>query len=80
MKGDIEEEKLHGDLLKIRHSHHRVEAAMEGEAEADQIRKFMEGLPEDVNSATVLAMWNTLRKIDSIKYSPVIISISKPSF
>lgn len=30
MKGEIEEEKLNGELLKIRHDHHRAAALMEG--------------------------------------------------
>eukprot|EP01129_Flabellula_baltica_P011460 TRINITY_DN5024_c0_g1_i1.p1 TRINITY_DN5024_c0_g1~~TRINITY_DN5024_c0_g1_i1.p1 ORF type:complete len:603 (-),score=159.77 TRINITY_DN5024_c0_g1_i1:28-1836(-) len=66
MKGDIEEEKLHGELLKIRHSHHRTEAAMEGEAEADQLRMFLQGL-EDVQDPVKFEFWSTLRKLDSIR-------------
>jgi len=66
MKGDIEEEKLHGELLKIRHSHHRAEAAMEGEAEADQLRMFLKGLP-DVPDNTKFAFWTTLRRLDAIR-------------
>eukprot|EP01130_Rhizamoeba_saxonica_P006879 TRINITY_DN275_c0_g1_i1.p1 TRINITY_DN275_c0_g1~~TRINITY_DN275_c0_g1_i1.p1 ORF type:complete len:569 (+),score=137.82 TRINITY_DN275_c0_g1_i1:64-1770(+) len=67
MKGDIEEEKLNGELLKIRHSHHRTEAAMEGEAEADQISMFMNGIPENVDEETKFSFWGTLRKIDAIR-------------
>eukprot|EP01130_Rhizamoeba_saxonica_P006880 TRINITY_DN275_c0_g1_i2.p1 TRINITY_DN275_c0_g1~~TRINITY_DN275_c0_g1_i2.p1 ORF type:complete len:413 (+),score=132.05 TRINITY_DN275_c0_g1_i2:984-2222(+) len=67
MKGDIEEEKLNGELLKIRHSHHRTEAAMEGEAEADQISMFLNGMPEDIPDSRKFGFWNTLRKIDAIR-------------
>jgi len=66
MKGDIEEEKLHGELLKIRHSHHRTEAAMEGEAEADQLRMFLQGLG-DVDDSVKFEFWSTLRKLDAIR-------------
>eukprot|EP00028_Trichosphaerium_sp_Am-I-7-wt_P010137 CAMPEP_0168537786 /NCGR_PEP_ID=MMETSP0405-20121227/20620_1 /TAXON_ID=498012 /ORGANISM="Trichosphaerium sp, Strain Am-I-7 wt" /LENGTH=595 /DNA_ID=CAMNT_0008566585 /DNA_START=52 /DNA_END=1839 /DNA_ORIENTATION=- len=65
MKGDIEQEKLHGELLKIRHSHHVAEATMEGEAEADQIKNYLDGL-EGIDMETKLQMWNTLRKLDSL--------------
>jgi len=67
MRGQIEEEKLHGELLKIRHDHHRAEAAMEGEAEADQLRMFLEGLEEISNDKKFL-FWSTLRKLDALKF------------
>lgn len=37
LQGDIEEEKLNGELLKVRHGHHRAESVMVGEAEADRV-------------------------------------------
>eukprot|EP01128_Nolandella_sp_AFSM9_P007321 TRINITY_DN397_c1_g1_i1.p1 TRINITY_DN397_c1_g1~~TRINITY_DN397_c1_g1_i1.p1 ORF type:complete len:782 (-),score=197.04 TRINITY_DN397_c1_g1_i1:116-2305(-) len=67
MKGSIEEEKLNGELLKIRHSHHRTEAAMQGEAEADQLNMFLQGLP-DVPAERKYAMWHTLRQLDQINF------------
>jgi len=66
MRGQIEEEKLHGELLKIRHDHHRAEAGMEGEAEADQLRMFLDGL-EDIPNETKYIFWSTLRKIDALR-------------
>lgn len=66
MKGDIEEEKLNGELLKIRHDHHRAEALMEGEAEADQVTAFLKGLGS-VPFDQQVQMWATLRKLDGIK-------------
>jgi len=68
MRGDIEEEKMKGDLLKIKHDHHRAKSLMEGEAEADQIKAFLKGL----NNATVsmdvqIAMWNSLKRLDGIQ-------------
>jgi len=66
VKGDIEEEKLHGELLQIRHSHHRAEAAMEGEAEADQLRSFLQGLP-NIPDDIKYSFWTTLRRLDSVK-------------
>lgn len=65
MKGDIEEEKLNGTLLGIRHDHHRAEALMEGEAEADQINAFLKGI-SNVPFEHQMTMWATLRKLDGI--------------
>jgi len=67
MKGDIECEKMNGDLLKIKHDHHRAEALMEGEAQADMIKSFLKGL----DSASVpfeiqVSMWQTLQKMESV--------------
>eukprot|EP01114_Cavostelium_apophysatum_P005496 TRINITY_DN1655_c0_g1_i1.p1 TRINITY_DN1655_c0_g1~~TRINITY_DN1655_c0_g1_i1.p1 ORF type:complete len:597 (+),score=224.73 TRINITY_DN1655_c0_g1_i1:141-1931(+) len=67
MKGDIDAEKMNGDLLKIKHDHTRAAALMDGEAQADQIRAFMKGLdtisiPFDMQ----IHMWQTLRKLDAV--------------
>lgn len=61
MRGDIEEEKLNGQLLSIRHEHHRAEALMEGEAEADQVNAFLKGLG-NVPFDHQLQMWGADRK------------------
>ena len=39
---------------------------MKGEAEADQLRMFMEGLPT-MNTETKNYYWSTLRKMESIQ-------------
>ena len=67
MKGDIEEEKLNGELLKIRHGHHRMEAGMEGEAEADHTLLFYQGLPEGMSDERKFQMWHVLRQLDQIR-------------
>ncbi len=60
-QGDIEEEKLNGELLKIRHDHHRAEALMNGEAEADHIRAFVKGLEAaNVPFDTQVNMWQAV--------------------
>jgi len=67
MKGEIEAEKLNGELLKIRHDHHVQQALMEGEAEADHIKAFLKGLGSvSVPFDTQLTMWQSLRKLDGI--------------
>jgi len=67
MKGDIESEKLNGDLLKVKHDHHRAEALMEGEAQSDMIKSFLKGLetanvPFDIQ----VSMWQALQKMESV--------------
>jgi len=68
MKGDIEEEKLNGELLRIRKDHQKAEAQIEGEGQADQIKAFLKGLEtHGVPFDTQVGMWQTLRKVDSIR-------------
>jgi len=67
MKGDIECEKMNGDLLKIKHDHHRAEALMEGEAQADMIKSFLKGLETaNVPFEIQVSMWQTLQKMESV--------------
>ena len=40
---------------------------MEGEAEADQLTMFLNGLPEDLDDEVKFEFWKTLRKLDSIR-------------
>lgn len=68
MKGDIEEEKLNGELLRIRKDHQKAEAQIEGEGQADQIKAFLKRLDShSIPFDTQLQMWQTLRKVDSIR-------------
>lgn len=68
MKGDIEEEKLNGELLRIRKDHQKAEAQIEGEGQADQIKAFLKGLDNHgVSFDNQVHMWQTLRKVDSIR-------------
>lgn len=64
LRGDIEEERMRGDLLRIKHSHHRDEALMEGEAEADRCKAFINGLSDVVDVQDALKLFNTLRKVE----------------
>ena len=64
LRGEIDEERLRGDLLEIRHSHHRSEALMEGEAEADRCKAFITGMNGVVSKEEAVQMFNTLRKVD----------------
>lgn len=64
IRGDIDEERLRGDLLDIRHAHHRSEALMEGEAEADRCKAFIKGLSEIVSTEEAVQLFNTMRKVE----------------
>merc|ERR1711971_1426883 len=67
MQGQIEQEKLNGDLLAIQHEHCKVEARVRGEAEADQFAAFVEGVSKAVPKLEDrLNAWQTLRKQDAL--------------
>jgi len=68
LKGDIEEEKIIGELLKIKHGHHRDEALMDGQAEADKVNAFLTGLENTVPDIEKrIALFNTLQKVEALK-------------
>merc|ERR1711881_816499 len=48
MQGQIEQEKLNGELLEIQHQHSQAEAKVCGSAEADKIAAFIDGLDKSV--------------------------------
>lgn len=67
MQGQIEQEKLNGDLLKIQYQHSRDESEVSGRAEAKRIAAFMDGLKALVEKPQDrMDMWGVLRKIDAL--------------
>merc|ERR1711934_1206663 len=67
MQGQIEQERLNGELLEIQHQHSKDEARVQGCAEADRIAAFVKGLEKDVpRLEDRVAMWQTLRKTDAL--------------
>mmetsp|Transcript_124872 Transcript_124872/g.243066 ORF Transcript_124872/g.243066 Transcript_124872/m.243066 type:complete len:792 (-) Transcript_124872:425-2800(-) len=67
MQGQIEQEKLNGQLLGIQHEHSQAEAKVNGAADADRITAFINGLEESVPKLEDrIAMWQTLRKTDAL--------------
>jgi len=67
MQGQIEQEKLNGELLEIQHEHSKQEAAVSGAAEAERVKAFVQGLAEDVPKLEDrMKMWQTLRKEDAL--------------
>merc|ERR1711881_351404 len=67
MQGQIEQERLNGELLDIQHQHSQDEAKVHGSAEADRIAAFISGLDKDVPLLQDrISMWQTLRKTDAL--------------
>jgi regulator of protease activity HflC (stomatin/prohibitin superfamily) len=67
LAGDIESEQLKGQLLAIQREHSRLEALIDGEAEALRVQAFFDGVGEQVDIADKIALFNTLRKQDVIE-------------
>merc|ERR1712151_1059438 len=67
MQGQIEQQKLNGDLLGIQHQHTREEAKSAGNAEAERVAAFMAGLSAEVPDLTDrISIWQTLRKKETL--------------
>lgn len=67
MQGQIEQERLNGDLLKIQHEHTTEEAEVKGKAEAARIAAFISGLQQSVTKAEDRTkMWQVLRKTEAL--------------
>merc|ERR1712072_1488720 len=68
MQGQIEQEKLNGDLLTIQHEHAKNEAAVSGTSEAERVTSFLKELEKQVPDLQErIHMWQVLRKTDSLK-------------
>mmetsp|Transcript_18621 Transcript_18621/g.53354 ORF Transcript_18621/g.53354 Transcript_18621/m.53354 type:complete len:704 (+) Transcript_18621:56-2167(+) len=66
-QGQIQQEQMNGDLLKIQHEHTTDEAKVTGCAEAARIAAFMDGLKDVVpKNEDRVAMWQVLRKTEAL--------------
>lgn len=65
LHGQIESEQVRGDLLQIQRDHSRTEALIDGEAEAQKVQAFFDGLG-DLPIEEKIALFNTLRKEDML--------------
>lgn len=67
MQGQIEQEKLNGELLAIQHDHSKTEASVSGAAESERCAAFLQGLEASVpNLQERISMWQVLRKTDAL--------------
>merc|ERR1711879_1017634 len=68
MQGQIEQEKLNGDLLSIQHEHQQSEAQVSGAAEAERVAAFIKKLEAEVPKLEDrISMWQLLRKTDALQ-------------
>jgi len=67
MQGQIEQERLKGELLAIEHEHSQSESKVQGSAEAEKVAAFIGGLEKQVpRLEDRMTMWQTLRKTDAL--------------
>jgi regulator of protease activity HflC (stomatin/prohibitin superfamily) len=66
LQGEIAAEEMKGQLLETRRENVQAAARMEGAGEAERVRAFFEGLGDELSPADKVALFNTLRKQESI--------------
>jgi len=67
MQGQIEQSRLNRDLLQIQHEQAKAEAQVAGNAEADRVACFVDGLAKSVPVLEDrIKMWQVLRKKDAL--------------
>lgn len=69
IRGDIEEEKARSELIQIKTLNSNAKSRMEGLAEAEKVKSFLEELSTsfpDMDTNTKISLWNTLRKEDAL--------------
>jgi len=68
VQGQIEHEKLNGNLLEIQHKHAQTEARAVGVSESERVSAFMEALEKDVPKLEDrITAWKVLRKADALE-------------
>lgn len=70
IRGDIEEEKARRELLDIQTSNSNAKSKMEGLAESERVKSFLQELGDsfpDMDMATKIKLWSTLRKEDALR-------------
>merc|ERR1719217_1018759 len=67
IQGQIQQETMQSDLLKIQYEHQKEESSIQGTAEAERVSAFMNGLTGTVPKLQDrMNMWQTLRKTDAL--------------
>jgi len=68
LQGEIEQEKLKGDLITVRQTHKLMEATGTGDAEAERVNMFMKKTASEVPDLTSrIGLWSTLRKQEALE-------------
>jgi len=67
IQGEIEQERIKGELLKIQQAHQEEEARVAGRSDAERATQFLQSLEETVpDSQDRVAMWKVLRKGETL--------------
>ncbi len=66
INGEIEVENMRGSLLELKREHSQLEAKTVGEAEAEKVKTFLDGLGENIPIEERIEIFNTLRKKDML--------------
>ncbi|MDQ7026225.1 MAG: SPFH domain-containing protein [Anaerolineae bacterium] len=66
LQGKTESETARGALLTIKRDHAKLEALTEGEAEAERVKQFLDGLGDAMTMEQKVSIFNTLRKRDML--------------
>lgn len=64
INGEIDVENMRGKLLELKREHSQLESQTAGEAEAQKVKFFLDGLGTDIPLEDRIAIFNTLRKKD----------------
>lgn len=67
LQGEIEAEQVKGQLLDIQREHLQTEGLTRGESEAKRVKAFFDGLGGEVVLSDKIAIFNTLRKQDTLE-------------
>lgn len=66
IQGSIEEERARSDLIKIQTDNSNARARMDGLAEAQKVKSFLEEVFPDMDISAKIQLWQTLRKQDAL--------------
>jgi hypothetical protein len=67
IQGDIQEEMARAELIKIQTENSNAKARMDGLAEAERVKSFLEHVFPDMDMKTKVQLWQTLRKEDALR-------------
>jgi len=57
LKGEVEQEKIRGEIVSVKKGYMREEAKADGEADADKVTNFISNLPEDMTKQEKLEVY-----------------------
>jgi regulator of protease activity HflC (stomatin/prohibitin superfamily) len=67
IQGDIQEETAMAELIKIQTQNSNAKARMEGLAEAERVKSFLDASLPGMELSSKIQLWQTLRKEDALR-------------